>query len=90
MELRQAVKTILLKKPSKPTTKIELFPASLWRTSYKPGRQNVHPRPPSRPDDYWPVYFRVRLDGRWFRAENIRARYCFFTEPEIVTMILEL
>lgn len=93
MELRQPVKTFLLKKPSKPTTKIELFPATKWRRVYKPGRQNVFPRPPSLAEErneFWETIFRLRVDGRWYNPEGKREKYVFFTTQELKELLVEL
>jgi hypothetical protein len=87
-EERCPCNTILLKNQGKKSIKIELFPASLWRSNWRPGKRNIHPTPKARDAKEWfAERYRIRLGGKWFQAERVTKKYSFFTIDECLQVL---
>lgn len=57
--------------------RIELFRAEQWRTSWRPYKKNMTPRPPLRDREYWSQYYRLRVDGKWYGKDGYK--FTFYT-----------
>ncbi len=77
----------------KKSLKIEQFHARYWRNHSGPLTRLFSPPLPMRPDDvnrYFTERFRLRIDGRWYRAGG--KKFTMLTQGEVdgvVNRILE-
>jgi len=65
--------------------KIELYRAEQWKRSWSPFKKTMHPHPPPHDQgEYWQQYYRMRVDGRWWRMSKYK--YAFFTLEQAVVL----